>query len=377
MGNRAWLSLYPAVNATAPCLQRLVDLGAIIVGKTRLSQFANGEYGTADNVDFAVPFNPRGDNYQDPSSSSSGAGAGQGSYGFIDMSIGSDTGGSVRAPAGVNGAFGNRPSQGAIDLTGVLPLSPEMDTSAFLTTDAHKFQEYGKIYYGGNSTFKSYPDFPKKLLYMVNPNASVDTPSPGFFPSSNPDAAPIYEKFVAALEGYLGIQRTIVDFYAHFNDSFGVLPPDYIGPAWSLLTSYEQWNIVGKPFTSEYMAQHDGDIPFVDPPIRINWDYAIDNLTETNRTFYLERKGEFQRFIASEFMDMNSTSSCSNALTVFPLATGQPSYKSAYHLASTIFNGWNRYSISQLGQVPEVVIPIGQVNYTYATFFTITVRCKG
>lgn len=48
MGSRAWLSLYPPASSTAPCIQRLIDLGAVIVGKTRLSQFANGQYGTAD-----------------------------------------------------------------------------------------------------------------------------------------------------------------------------------------------------------------------------------------------------------------------------------------------------------------------------------------
>jgi len=364
MGSRAWLSLYPPATTTAPSIQRLIDLGAIIIGKTRLSQFANGQYGTADNVDYGVPFNSRGDGYQDPSSSSSGAGASSGSYGWLDVSVGSDTGGSVRAPGGVNGAFANRPSQGAIDLTGVLPLSPAMDSSAFLTTDAQQFAAFGKAYYGGNTTFKSYPSFPKKLLYMVDPDKSLNTPSPGFFPANNPTAAPIFEDFVSALEGFLGVERIVTDFYARFQARFGMLPADFIGPAWSLLTAYDQWTLVGKQFTEDYAAANDGDRPFVDPPVRKEWDYAINNLTETNRTFYLERKQEFVHFVSSEFMAMNSSASCSNALTVFPLTTGTPLYKSDYHLAGTIYNGWNRYSISQLGQVPEVVIPIGQVPYT-------------
>lgn len=37
MGSRAWLNLYPAATSTAPCIQRLIDLGAIIVGKVRES----------------------------------------------------------------------------------------------------------------------------------------------------------------------------------------------------------------------------------------------------------------------------------------------------------------------------------------------------
>ncbi|KAI7209673.1 amidase signature enzyme, partial [Hortaea werneckii] len=57
-GNRAWYHLYPPANVTALSVQRLVDAGAIIVGKMKTSQFANGEEATADWVDQLSPFNP-------------------------------------------------------------------------------------------------------------------------------------------------------------------------------------------------------------------------------------------------------------------------------------------------------------------------------
>jgi Asp-tRNA(Asn)/Glu-tRNA(Gln) amidotransferase A subunit family amidase len=111
-GNSAFYDLYPARNATALSVQRLIDAGAVIVGKMKTSQFANGQDPTADWVDYHCPFNARGDGYQDPSSSSSGPGSGIGSYPWLDLTLGSDTGGSIRNPAQVNGAFGNRPSHG-------------------------------------------------------------------------------------------------------------------------------------------------------------------------------------------------------------------------------------------------------------------------
>lgn len=77
-GNRAWYELYPAANHTASTVQKLVDAGAVIIGKMKTSQFANGETATADWVDYHAPFNPRGDGYQDPSSSSAGPAAGTG-----------------------------------------------------------------------------------------------------------------------------------------------------------------------------------------------------------------------------------------------------------------------------------------------------------
>ena len=90
-GNRAWYWLYPPANNTAPPVQNLIDAGAIIVGKMITSQFANGETATADWVDYHEAFNPRGDGYQDTSSSSSGGGAGAGAYGWLDVTLGSDT----------------------------------------------------------------------------------------------------------------------------------------------------------------------------------------------------------------------------------------------------------------------------------------------
>lgn len=102
-GNRAWYRFYPAATENAVTVQRLIDAGAVIVGKQKTSQFANGESPTADWVDYFAPFNPRGDGYQIPSSSSSGAGASQAAYGWLDIALGSDTGGSIRGPSQVQG----------------------------------------------------------------------------------------------------------------------------------------------------------------------------------------------------------------------------------------------------------------------------------
>lgn len=58
-GNRAFYDLYPARNTTGPAVQRLIDAGAVVVGKMGTVQFANGDNPTADWVDFHCPFNPR------------------------------------------------------------------------------------------------------------------------------------------------------------------------------------------------------------------------------------------------------------------------------------------------------------------------------
>jgi hypothetical protein len=92
-GSRSYFALGKIADQTAPALQSLVDLGAVIVGKTKTTQFALGEAPTVDYVDQLAPFNPRGDGYQNPQGSSSGSGAGVAAYSWLDFGTASDTGG--------------------------------------------------------------------------------------------------------------------------------------------------------------------------------------------------------------------------------------------------------------------------------------------
>jgi Asp-tRNA(Asn)/Glu-tRNA(Gln) amidotransferase A subunit family amidase len=139
----------------------------------KTSQFANGETATADWVDYHSPFNPRGDGYQDPSSSSSGPGAGAASYAWLDLTLGSDTGGSIRGPSQVQGLFGNRPSHDLVSLENTMPLAPELDTAGFLTKDPVLWMEAAKALYGSNVTISR--QYPKKIKTVSFPtNISED-----------------------------------------------------------------------------------------------------------------------------------------------------------------------------------------------------------
>ncbi|KAF2111070.1 amidase signature domain-containing protein [Lophiotrema nucula] len=370
MGNRAWFHLYPPANDTAVSVQRLIDLGAIVVGKTRTSQFANGEAPTIDWVDYHDPFNPRGDGYGDPSSSSAGAGSAEASYDWIDMNIGSDTGGSVRAPAGYSSLYGNRPSLGAISTTGVLPMSPEMDTLAFVTRSAAEFSTWGKAWYGENPVFKSYTSFPTKLIYPIDTPGinTTEYPSPGFFPSSLNDSQPLYDAFIAALESILNTTKLEYDFYSEYKDTSGtgLYPPDHVGEVWTKLTCYEQSRNVWNPFFGDYEAAHDGDAPFLDPPVKRNYEYGL-NQTDADYERILEEKGVFESWVRTQLLTSDfDSASCSNAILVNPIVTGAPTSKATYAEAPTgdnVYLGWNRYGISQLAGVPEVVLPLGTVPY--------------
>lgn len=92
-GSRSYFALDKIAAETGPALQALIDLGAVVVAKSKTTQFALGEAPTVDYVDQIAPFNPRGDGYQNPQGSSSGTGAGLAAYPWLDFGTGSDTGG--------------------------------------------------------------------------------------------------------------------------------------------------------------------------------------------------------------------------------------------------------------------------------------------
>jgi aspartyl-tRNA(Asn)/glutamyl-tRNA(Gln) amidotransferase subunit A len=119
----------PPAKADAPVVQRLRSAGAVIVGKTNMTEFAFSGIGM--NPHYGTPGNPA-DRRRVPGGSSSGAAVALGD-GMCEISIGSDTGGSVRVPAAFCGLTGFKPTQHRIPRTGAMALSLTLDSVGPLT----------------------------------------------------------------------------------------------------------------------------------------------------------------------------------------------------------------------------------------------------
>lgn len=91
MMNRAYTELYGPKKASAEYVRKLIDLGAVIVGKTKMCAFASAEEPTDQWIDYHCPFNPRGDKYQPPSGSTTAGAAALAGYDWLDTSIGTDS----------------------------------------------------------------------------------------------------------------------------------------------------------------------------------------------------------------------------------------------------------------------------------------------
>jgi amidase len=122
-------------------VQALVDAGALMIGKTQTDELTfslNGEnahYGTPVNVNAPGRI---------PGGSSSGSASAVGG-GLVDFALGSDTGGSVRAPASFCGIYGLRPTHGRISLEGACPLASTFDTAGWFARDAEIMERVGAV----------------------------------------------------------------------------------------------------------------------------------------------------------------------------------------------------------------------------------------
>ena len=128
-GAKVYENAAPA-KADAPVIQRLRAAGAVIVGKTNMTEFAFSGIGM--NPHYGTPGNPA-DRGRVPGGSSSGAAVAL-ADGMCEISIGSDTGGSVRVPAAFCGVTGFKPTRDRIPRTGAMALSLTLDSVGPLTT---------------------------------------------------------------------------------------------------------------------------------------------------------------------------------------------------------------------------------------------------
>ncbi|BBZ33522.1 allophanate hydrolase [Mycolicibacterium confluentis] len=108
---------------TAPAVQHLLDAGALYVGKTNLDQFATGLNGT--RTPYTVPRSVFGGDMISGGSSSGSALAV--ALGQVPFAVATDTAGSGRVPAALNGVIGFKPSRGLISTVGLVPACKSLD----------------------------------------------------------------------------------------------------------------------------------------------------------------------------------------------------------------------------------------------------------
>jgi allophanate hydrolase len=118
-------------DVSSPAVARLLDAGAILLGKTNLDQFATGLVGTRSPYG-AVRDARRPEYVSGGSSSGSAVSVG---LGIADLALGTDTAGSGRVPAAFQGIVGVKPTRGLVPTTGVVPACRSLDCVSVFAPD--------------------------------------------------------------------------------------------------------------------------------------------------------------------------------------------------------------------------------------------------
>src|ERR1700674_3826935 len=140
-GSPEWFATHKPAAANCPAVQKILDAGASIIGKTVCDEFFFSVTGA--NAHYGTPVNPRAPDRM-PGGSSSGS-ASATAAGACDFALGSDTGGSVRMPASFCGLYGIRPSHGRVDLAGAVPMAPSFDVAGWFAATPGVFRRVGGV----------------------------------------------------------------------------------------------------------------------------------------------------------------------------------------------------------------------------------------
>jgi amidase len=168
-GNPDWARVNPIPTRHAWAVQRLLDAGATLIGKTITDEVSLGILG--ENPFDGTARNPRAAG-RVPGGSSSGSAVAV-AAGLCDTALGTDTGGSVRVPASFCGLYGIRPTHGRIDTAGMMSQAPTSDTTGWFARDAETFARVSAAMLG-----EAIPaELPRRLVIADDAFAVADAAS--------------------------------------------------------------------------------------------------------------------------------------------------------------------------------------------------------
>ncbi|KAK1999876.1 amidase [Colletotrichum falcatum] len=362
-GSHAYAAVNGVARKTAPALQRIVDLGGVLVGKQKTAQFASPAYPWDWNDEY-YPRNPRGDTFLSCSGSSSGAGCSIAAYDWLDFAIGTDTGMSVRQPAAFSGTYGNRPSQGMMLMENIVTNAYNTDTAGVIARDPAKWASFAKAWYDASlheqASLNGLPalslpndhTFPKRILYPVD-----------HLPLRNPAAETILQKFLSDASAALGATVENFNLSAAIQGVAGRPLSEVLGDLLVLWT-HDLIKETARPL----LAKHAPVLPPLDEPYR----QIFHSLTVEDKVYKAAMANRTRDAAAwHERVLFSTDESCSEAIFVYDIGTGGlPSFRErdlnnmpgAALPAEPTGPGAASVVSSYFGDV-DYTVPLGQVSY--------------
>jgi Asp-tRNA(Asn)/Glu-tRNA(Gln) amidotransferase A subunit family amidase len=230
-----------------------------------------------------------------------------------------------------------------------MPLASPLDTGGFFARDAKMFNLFANAWYG--DVWQQYPAFPNKVYN-------------GIGTISNPASAAIFAEFVNKVTTFLGGTQQNISLPTLWNTTkpAGISQnlTTYLNTTYPTLIGYEQATNLGAPFNASYQATYQKE-PFFDPVVLTRWGFGLSQGAAGNQAALTEKE-TFMAWLNSTVLIADDTT-CSNAVYFYAQSTGETSYRNQYFLPSGPPTGFSNGRISVFTEIPDIVVPIGQVGY--------------
>ncbi|VUC33773.1 unnamed protein product [Clonostachys rosea] len=361
VGSRAFSELYGTRDKNALCVERLLDAGAVIIGKAKTVQFASGE-GARDWIDYQAPFNPRGDGYQDPECSSAGSATACSAYDWVDVALGTDTIGSIVGPAAHHGLFGLRPSLGSVPMSGIVPFSKrELDTVGPFTRSASLATKVMQVLTAAETTE------PRRLEPRRWENIQLLYPADIF--GSSPEYSAFAEPFIQHLEEFLDVKRVNIDIRGKFKEekvAGGKSIDEFLSQTTARIQLFDCYRSCA-PFLEEYKKKFN-KTAFADPYIRFKWALG-KKITQEQYDEAIAERDVLKERVLRKIIPQNARNEAQSIL-IMPNGKMEELYR--YHYDGRTLEeeaslkqgyGFKDNFLAILSGLPFFNVPVGQIPY--------------
>ncbi|PFH59838.1 hypothetical protein XA68_11787 [Ophiocordyceps unilateralis] len=347
LSSRAWQVLdSSAADKTAALAQRLMDLGAVIIGKTKSSQFASGR----EWIDEHAPWSPRADGYQRVFGGSAGAGAAIASYEWLAEALAI---GGIDRVGHAHALFSLRTTPGAIPLTGAQISSRSYDTVVLMgRTMAGLFRIASAVLTPIGSDEKL--SLPRRLVLPVDV-ASVEAPE---------EYQKLARLFLRALERVSGHSVDRVNLTAVWGEK---PPAEAKGQP---LNAYLD-DSAFRAFCYDFYHEYDGFMkayqdrfqqpPFAEATTKYRWDIG-KAVSKPEYDEHQQRLAVFRHWFESNISAGNSSGDGWTAIVV-PTASDTPNYRDEPPVTPAPPSGLSPELLSWILRAPQVSVPFAHRPY--------------